>query len=245
MTTAIRTDTNLIADVRNRSDLGASLYRTDAQIRRYLNESHRRMTAKLLRLFGSGYYEATTTVETTADQQWTTMPTDMFILRNLRVTLNSDQRIDIGRADSGEIDKDTGTNGWDTFLASPRHRILGGRFYWFPTPRAVHVVTVNYVTNETSFNTGGNAILELTTGTDYIDGYWGFEQWVVLDAAMKIKKDQDEDVKDLMTEQDGVWADFSAIADMRNEQHAPRVRDSYSESNFDGRGRRRYGGGYR
>jgi hypothetical protein len=222
-----RTDAELIADVRLRSDLGSGQFRTDANIRRYLNESHRRGTAKLIALFDQLLLSKSGTINTAAATQTTALPADFFILHRFRVTLNNNNRVDIPRAEVGDLDIDQENRGWNVFNAYPKYRLEGTNVRWVPTPQAIHAVTIYYISTDIAFANAGTAKEELTLTNDYINVYWLLDQWVVLDAAIKVKGDQEEDISTLVFERDEIWKDFDTIMDNRAAEHPPQVRDVY------------------
>lgn len=223
-----RTDANLIADVRLRSDLGASTFRTDAQIRRYLNEANRQLTMKLIALYGQDYLHKTGTINTAASQASNDLPADCFQAKWFRVTLDG-ERINIPRASTEDMDVETDSQGWAAYGAQPKHRLQEEKVLWVPTPTAVHVVTIAYIHTAIAYNTGGTAITELSTGTDEIDGRWGWEEWVVLRAAIKIKHDQDEDSSALRSEALELLKDIENVASDRDISNPIQIRDSYGE----------------
>lgn len=221
-----RTDAQLISEVRDRSDLGNSQFRTDAQIRRYLNEANRQLTAKLLALHGADYLYATDTIATVDGTALYDLPDDCFKAKFFRVTINGN-RVDIPRATTDEIDLDNESAGWAGVLTRPKHRIQGDQVRFVPTPRAVHTVTVHYIHTAIAFDgaVGNAAIEELSDSADFLQGYWGFEEWVVLKAAIKVKHDQEEDSSQLLFELGELWKDIEKIADDRTDTEPEQVRD--------------------
>jgi hypothetical protein len=229
MTMIERTDANLIADVRLRSDLDTSLFRTDAQIRRYLNEANRQLTAKVVSFFGEGYLAKISTINTAAGTPTSAPPADCYMIRFMRVTLENDDRVNIGRTVTDDIDTDVDALGWSILGSRPTYRWEDQVIRWHPTPQAVHTVTVHYVRTYVAYNSGGTPILELSTGTDKINAYWGGDEWIVLSAAIKIKNDQEEDIRGLLAERDQLWNDISAMLSQRDEANPPKVRSSYGD----------------
>lgn len=71
------------------------------------------------------------------------------------------------------------------------------RIYWAPIPQAQHGVRVWYIREPQT----------LTEATDAYDGRSGFEEWVILDAAIQIMNGEESDTRAVSGERDRVWAD--------------------------------------
>lgn len=220
-----RTDAQLISEVRDRSDLGNSQFRTDAQIRRYINEANRQLTSKLLAIHGADYLTTSDTINTVVGTALYDLPDDCFKAKFFRVTINGN-RINIPRATTDEIDMESDV-GWDTYSGTPKHRIQGIQVRFIPTPTAVHTVTVHYIHTAIAIDgaVGNAAIEELADSADYLNCYWNFEEWIVLKAAIKIKHDQEEDSSQLYAELNELWADIEKIADDRTDTEPEHIRD--------------------
>ena len=226
-----RTDAQLISEVRDRSDLGDSAFRNDAQIRRYVNEANRQITSKLLAIHGADYLTTSDTINTVAGTALYDLPSDCFKAKFFRVTVNG-VRFNIPRATTDDIDMDNQSAGWSSPLVRPMHRIQGIQVRFVPTPQAVHTVTVHYIHTAIAFDgADDSAIDELADNLDYLNSYWNFEEWIVLKAAIKVKHDQEEDSSQLYAELNELWSDIEKIADDRTDTEPERVRDT--ERNID------------
>lgn len=224
-----RTLADLTSDVRDRSDLGDSQFRTDTQIKRYLNSSNRQMTAKLIALYGSDYLAANDTINTVSGTAYYNLPSDCFAPKFFRITLDG-HRMRIPRATVDDIDVDDDTLSWGKFGVIPQHRVMKDQVLFTPTPNAVHVITVHYISTAIAFEGGDDSRIEEMVNTDdYIQGYWNYEEWVVLNAAIKVKNDQEEDPTSLMIEQRAIWDDIVQIAGDRTTTEPEKIRDAYPE----------------
>lgn len=230
---------DLISDVRNRSDLGDSQFRTDDQITRYLNECNRQLTARLILLYGQDWLHKTDTITTANGTVYYPLPEDCFIVKFFRVTIDG-YRIDIPRANNDELDVETTSVGWSagtSFAQNVRHRIQGPVVRFIPTPTGVYTVTVHYVPTAIAWRTSEGEDPDYLNDTeiddmsdddtDYIASRWGFEEWVILKAAIKIKRDQEEDTTSLDMEIAELWADIQAIASHRVTGAPEKIRSSY------------------
>lgn len=221
-----RTAAQLVSDVRNRADHIVGTFRSDATLRRYLSESCRSLVSQLVDDYEELYWCSEATVTTTVDEKTSTFPTDAWKAVMLRTTIGN-RRDKITKATIDDIDSEgQSLGGWSTGRW-PRYRLIGRRIYWAPIPRAEHVVTVFYVPTTIFFNAGGTPISELSADTDYFDGVFGWEQVVVLDAAIKFLHDERKDASHLEQE----WADrFAEVVTSAKSQHGTepvKVRDTW------------------
>lgn len=183
-----RTLLQLRTDLRARADQVSSTYRADSVCNRYLSESCRSLVSRLVDEYEELYWATSATVNTTANQLTTELPSDFWKLVTTRVELNG-RRDPLRKADLADLDREaTSRGGWT--VAKPGYRIMGRQLYWEPIPRAVHTVTLYYVPTGIFFSTGGTPISEFAADTDYFDGVFGWESWVVLDAAIKLTNDE-------------------------------------------------------
>lgn len=228
-----RTDAQLISEVRDRSDLGDSQFRTDAQIRRYINEKNRQLTSKLLALKGSDYFTTTDTIAVLSGTALYNLPDDCFKPKFFRVTING-IRINIPRAVTDELDLENDTAGWSGLEVVPKHRIRGKQVLFVPTPRASYTVTCHYIHTAIAIEgADDSAIDELLDNADYLNCYWGYEQWIVIAAAIMVKHDQEEDSSQLLLELAEIWNDISKVADDSTETEPEKIRDAYPSADID------------
>lgn len=229
-----RTALELVTDVRDRADLISSTFRTDEQILRYINESIYSLTGRLLAKYGQDYLHDDDTINTVAGTANYDLPDNCFQVKFFRVTLNNNARVNIPRATTDYLDVDTEDNGWNFLGTRPHHRIQGNKVRFEPTPQAVHAVKVYYYPTLPCEDDGGDPIAELTDEDDKFNGHWGWEQWVVLDAAIKLKNLQEESTTDLIKEKAERWAEIEELADNRITSEPESIRDMYGDGDFPG-----------
>ena len=223
-----RTAAELVADVRNRTDHLVGNFRADAVLMRYLSESCRSLVSMVVDEYEELYWCNEATVNTTPSAKTSVLPVDAWKNVMMRVSLGG-KRDKIRKASVDDIDvEETSAGGWGSGGLWPKYRMMGRKIYWTPIPRAVHAVTLFYVPTTIFFNVGGSPISEFTTGTDYFDGIFGWEQLAVLDAGIKFLHDERKDASDLESEWTDRWAEVSAAAANQDATEPPRVRDTWS-----------------
>jgi hypothetical protein len=107
------------------------------------------------------------------------------------------QEYPIRRASADEYANiDTIAAGWDD--REPVFFFMGDHIEIYPKCTSNKTIKIYYQSYLMGcYNTGGNAIQEFTTGTDYLDGRLGLDDWVVMNASIKVRVAQELDIKDL------------------------------------------------
>lgn len=238
----------MIADVRNRSGLEANPFRTDADITRYINESGYDFYGRVgvdnphaMHLYKED------TISVVDGTSLYDVPADCYRVYAFRVTIDG-YRIDIPSADWDDIDIETDDDGWGYFGNRPLHRMMGWRagarvpqVKFIPTPTQSYTVTVHYIPQLIFVDTDiPGRIAELSAGaTHAMESEWGFERYLVLDASIKVRRDQEEDVRDLLQEREELYDRINREMASRVVTKPPRIRDVFMDRDWN-YGRYRY-----
>lgn len=218
-----RTLTNLIADVRLRADNQAL---TDAEITEFINQSIADLRDQLASKFGDEYFETETPLTTTASVATVPLPAD-FLYETGLFWLNGSDKFRIVKATNVDAEEFITGAGWTSFY-DVRYRLQAANIKFYPTPLGVHTVTLKYIPTS----------VRLTMGSDTFDGYNGWEEWVILDAASKCleREGNDEDAALLAPRKQRME---QRIADMADRDHASpaAIQDTRgAQSSWPGRG---------
>ena len=217
---------------------------TRLQMTRWINQSARSLMGMLIDAYGEGHFATSQEIETVADQQYSVLPpsgatesdfphgqpTDMYRILFLRVTLDG-TRVDLMRstAEFVDMEDDNDTVAW-TLAFPPRwhfREYLDQRFLWSRTPQGVFTVTVHYVPYFLFVDMEDpQEPLPLEFGDPsseehHMRAYNGWDEWVILDCAIKAMKRQDLPVETwqaLLLEQQALEADIKAAAPKRTDE---------------------------
>jgi len=228
-----RTAAQLTTSLRNRCDHLVGTFRDDSVLRGYLSDSCRSLVSWLVDDFEELYWAKSATVNAVADVQTTALPADFWKLIAFRLTIDQ-RRERIQRADLDAIDVEGQSLGGWTGGRWPRHRLIGADIYWAPIPRAAAVVTAFYVPTVIFKDTGGTPIADFAASTDTFDGIFGWDQWVVLDSAIKFANDEGKDSGKFAPELQRREIEIRNAAANRMADDAPKVRDRWDPSDGDG-----------
>jgi hypothetical protein len=221
-----RTALQLATDARNRADQKIGAFRDNATVYRYLSESCRSLVSKLITDYQETYWAKVVSAFTTANIINTAIPADVWKVIFLRVTLG-DTRDKIDLAAIDDIDNEASSLGGWSEDQWPRCRLMSNSFYWTPIPRAVHTVSVYYAATQLFKDAGSAAIDNMTADTDTFDGIDGWEQWAILDTAVKLRSDEGKDISGLLVELDRRYEEISSAAADRMSSEPERIRDTW------------------
>lgn len=226
-----RTLSELRGDVEDAADLpasGSNTFVTTSMLNRWINQSVRRYMALLVRAYGQDFFRTTSSISIVSGTTEYDLPSDFYQLLYVRAEI-SGNRMALVRSSIDSIDIEDHASGWDV-TRLPRYRLLGNKIVFTLEPTGAHTVDLAYVGNKVAFNSGGTAQADLSADTDYVEGWNGWEDWIVYDAGIKARVREETDFSSLKMLRDELERDIISDAAMRD-QTAPRVRNTYDRGN--------------
>lgn len=217
-----RTLAQLREEVRQRVDAeNATTWLPNAELTRYINQS----IARLHRLIAREHEEllaARQTVTTVAGVEiYTLSPGFHKIVGSPEVDLGGPGPVPMRRWTWAERTSYLYTGGW-TSDQPIAYRIQGAdRLSFLPVPDQAHTITVHYIPPPT----------DLAADSDTYDGRAGWEEWVVVDAAIKVATKEESDTTELRVERDELWRDITADLVSIDQGAPPRVGDVAGDDN--------------
>lgn len=208
-----RTLTLLRDEVRQRADVeDATVWLPNAELTRYINQSIARLYTKITQA-DEGNYITSATVNTAANVATAALAAAFFKLIHIEVNLGGDKPQTLRRWQFKERHL-YGTSGW--VAGEPiAYRLIGDTLHLLPVPKAVHAMTVYYIP----------AITDLSADGDTFDGRNGWEEWVVLDAAIKVRLKEESDIAELVHERDALRADICPSVAHQDQSEPDYVQD--------------------
>lgn len=207
--------------VRQRANMENSTFVTDSEVSSLVNEGIAGLYNLLVQARGQEYYAADTSIATVANQSVYDLPADFYQLLDITALISSEtyklkryQMADIARLSQPGVTSPA---------TLPQYRIRGQfntttnvvQLQILPLPTQVYTISIYYVP----------APVLLAADGDTCDGIAGFEEWVVLDAAIRCLQKEESDVSFLAAEREKVEARIRNLRDDRDAGDAPRVQD--------------------
>lgn len=225
-----RTLTQLSLEVRQRADMVNSSFVTDAEVTRVINQSWARMYDMLLAA-GEDYYLKYVDVSTPLggyyDLPSYTASTggaasDVYQIRGVDANYSGNITVNVPRFNWEER---------NLYLAAPAltpyYPIVAYRFVQNPNTGADSIQIIpNVSTGVTNLRVWYYPNpKELVDPTDTIDGRSGWEEWVVVDAAIKLLTKEESDTSQLERENARIWQQIALAAQNRDSGQSKRVTD--------------------
>lgn len=194
--------TQLIAEVRQRADCEGDPHITDAEITRFINQSCAALHALLVDIDENEFlYWADLTTTPGADTlKLNTLPHQFYKLAHVHATV-SGQVLELERWTFERYTLYQNASSWGVPQMPVSYRLFTDGtgvpgLQFAPTPQSAYPIRVFYFT----------PFVDLVNGSDTFDGRDGWEEWVVLDAAIKCLVKSQEPVRDVQTEREKVEA---------------------------------------
>lgn len=193
---ALRTRAKQAADMENDSLV------EDVEWDSYINYGARRLHDLLASAFGEEYFLKSETILVENGVNTYDLPADFYRARGVDVSVGS-TAITCRRFQFRERNRyQWNSIGWNSIGEPPLYMIQGTEVRFMPTPNTGASVTLWYIpTLQVQVHGAGNwTSASLVNDDDLIDGVNGFEELVVLTAAIKAKMKNDEDPSALMAQ---------------------------------------------
>lgn len=208
---------------------------TKAAATRYLSQS---CHAFALQHRGFGILSASTTFNTVSGTTSYAVPSDFAALEYM-VYLYQGENQPMFRRVIEDIDLAPRQNA-SAWGVSDAIYALEGEFFVTNDPKDVFTVTVRYVPELPMRNAGGTPIPDFSADTDVLLCKSGIDQWVVWDAAIKVKRKQDQDPSMFVAARGDIEEVLKASLVDRDTLHAPTVSNAWDRARRTNRDNQRW-----
>lgn len=221
----------LRTQARQRSDMVNSTFVSDAEFNNYISNSYKELYDLLVSAFGNNYYVATvSTFVTDGTNTLYNLPTDFYKLLGVDLALSAslDSFVTIKPFNFSDRNRYAVPNFQSFYgVTNLRYRLHGNQLFLTPIPAASQTIRVWYIPEPTS----------VTSDSDSFDGISGWEEYVIVDAAIKALAKEESDVSVFMSQKEALRQRITSMADTRDAANPPVVADSqYGESWMPGNG---------
>lgn len=170
------TSGQLMARIRELGEIRAS-YVTNSALLQEINQSRLELLEKLVDVGAGDYFETSQQINVVADTAEYALPTNYFSTLGVSVLLDSGEYSNVDRYNLQDRNILSNEDVYDR--ESIRYRIRGDNIVFAPTPdwTATNGIVHVYVAYPADLNTS------LTNET--IDGFWGWEDYIVYDCLVK------------------------------------------------------------
>lgn len=208
-----RTLTNLIADVRQRTQMENSEFVTDPEITEYLNQELAELHARLTANEGQPHFRTSTTISVTSGTALYALPADFWKVQEVTCTFDG-----IVRPMEPFVPRERAhlSNGQliYPYTVAPMYRIQAGNIEVLPSNRNL-TVTLYYVSSSP----------RLVNGSDTVDGFNGYEVAAIYGACATLLQKEESDPSFYLGLKERIFRHIDAMAAQRDASHPERVTD--------------------
>ena len=201
---------------RQRADKVNSGFILDDELNQYINNSIAELYDLLVASYGNDYYLTSYDFRTDGVNHDYDLPDDFYKLEGVDFYINASNFITLKPFQFNERARLQNGNNWAaiTQVQGPRYHIKANNISFMPMPSANNL-TLHYVP----------VCPELLQDTDTFDGINGWEEYVIIDAAIKMLLKEESDVTVLNGQKMAITKRIEAMAENRDMGHSFRVGD--------------------
>ena len=212
---AVNTLLQLRTQVRQRANMENSQFVTDAELNSYINLAIAELYDLMVSKYGEDYFFTSYDLPLQIATEAYTLPTDFYKLLGVDLMIDATRKIRLRRFEFAE------RNRVDYALTlreiDLRYRLRGNTIIFSPiTNVSQRTIRISYIPRYVYL--GGD--------TDTFDGYNGWEEYVIVRAAIKCLMKEESDVSALAQELMLLEKRIEAMADNRDAQSPTRVYDN-------------------
>ena len=207
-----RSLTNLIADVRQRTNQENSTFVTDAEITEYLNQELAELHGRLTMVAGHPYFRSSQAYPVTAGTSLYALPADFWQVQEVDAYLDGIRRT-LQPFMAGERAGLSNTNVY-FFPSSPSYRVQAGNIEFLPADRT-YTATLYYVRSSP----------RLSAGADTFDGFNGYEVAAIYGTCATILQKEEADPNFYLGLRQAQYRRIDAEAAHRDASNPERVTD--------------------
>ena len=205
----VRTLVDMIADVRERADMVNSTFISDATITEFLNQSLAKVWLRLVQNEAQPHYRSIQSYTVDSSSSVQALPVDFLRVQAVEVLMNGQNAniLPFMNAEHGQL-LDVRT------IGQPRYRIQADNIEFAPVTQAF-TATLYYTPCQ----------VRLTELTDTFNGYNGYEEAAIYDAAAKCQAKEESNNAFNIQQRDEWFALIDAEASKRDAANPERVQD--------------------
>lgn len=203
---------------RQRADMESTGFVQDPELNSYINASYAELYDLLVSKYGSDYFVASPyDFTTTSNVDTYPLPVSFYKLLGVDYKIDSPNWVTLKRFEFSERNL---PQTWDIYSAEfIRYRVFGNNILFSPIPNVPQTMRLWFIPLPD----------QLTLDTDSFSGINGYEEYVIIDAAMKMRIKEESDIQDLLVQKMAMKKRIEDMADARDVGSPATVQDTSSQ----------------
>lgn len=207
---------SLRSQVRQRADMVNSTFVSDAEVNQYINNSVAELYDILIQKFGNEYNITSSNITTVAGTDTYNLPSDFYKLVGVDLLVSGTDYVSLLPFMFIERNRWNGTTARTAFgVSGLRYHLIGSTVRFVPMPDAAQTIKLWYIPY----------ISELGNDAATLDGVNGYEEYVIIDAAIKCLQKEESDVTVLALQKQAMLQRIESAAENRDAGMGDRVSD--------------------
>ena len=200
---------------REMSDMVDSDFVSDTELLSYINSSYAELYDILVGKFED--YHVTSSTFTISSGNSNALPTDFYKLRGLDFQLDSNSWISLKKFNFNKRNLLNRSVVYNTGLANEvQYRILGNTIYLEPEDNALGNYKIWYIPTYTA----------LVSESDTVDGVNGWEEYIVVDTAIKMLAKEESSITHLTAQKNNLLKRIETMSQNRDYDQPEQITDS-------------------
>lgn len=210
----------LINQSKDRADMTGSSFVTDPQWKEYINKSKDVLYGKLVAAYGDDYYTTSYSFPLVGGTSSYPLPADFFKLNLVELDIGGGEFIPLDRFTMKNRNRGYQTRYYETY----QYRLIGSNIEFTPNPSSGNTINLWY----TPFSPN------LVNDGDTLNGFNGWEEFIIIDAAIKAMRKEESDTTELERDRLVFIDEFNSIKQNRDASNPKRVKDKSRNYENDG-----------
>ncbi len=207
-----RTLTDMLLDVRQRTNHEESTFVTDAELTEYLNQSLADLWTRLIQCQGQPLYRSSTTYTVTSSTSLQALPADFFAVQEVTATIGgfSGALTPFMAAERGYL---RNAAVWNP-MCGVQYRCQAGNIEFLPASQSF-TATLFYSPTQP----------RLTAGSDTFDGFGGWEMAAIYDVCAIVAAKEETDPGFHISQRERIYKQIETMAAQRDAANPERVQE--------------------
>jgi len=202
---------------RERGDMVNSRFISDSEITSYINASVSELYDLLIATRGENYYISEFPITTISGTKDYTLPAGFLKLMGVDWVISAGSTVNMQEFQWKERNLYTDPAWINGVFGNSRYQLRGGSITFSPTPTSSQAVNVWYIPKPTA----------LAVDADTFDGINGWEEYVIIDVAIKMRVKEESPVQELLLAKKEMKERIAQASKGRDSSEPPRVQDTF------------------
>jgi len=202
---------------RLRADKKGSGFIQNDELISYINNSYAELYDLLVGAYGNDYYSKEYQFSTNGNSNEYALPKDFYKLLGVDYIISPNGVLTLKPYQLNERNRYQNGTYWSALVGvyGPRYRITSNNIHFAPNPDGAYNIKLIYVP----------VCPTLKLETDRLDGVNGWEEYIIIDAAIKMLQKEESDITVLAAQKGAITARINLMAENRDAGQSFRVTD--------------------